>query len=285
MTEKPLVSVVIATYKRSGLVPRAIESVRKQTYRNVEILVVDDGSPDNTRAVVESIPDDRIRYIRHEKNKGLPAARNTGIRAAQGEYIAFLDDDDEWREDKLEKQLQAVENYDAVVCGALISGRMRVLHNRPNVTLDDLRNYIPDPSGLLVKANVIKDLLFDESLKLGEDWDVFIRIAQRHTIGFIEESLVMYNDGGHPRMTNEAKDQTDTELEKNTAVLLKHRKLFGEKWFKYHLARVLTSHIHRRRNKLRCILYALRRCGIGAVAAVMADKISRQVRTLTPHRG
>ena len=284
MTEKPLVSVVIATYKRSGLVPRAIESVRKQTYRNVEILVVDDGSPDNTRAVVESIPDDRIRYIRHEKNKGLPAARNTGIRAAQGEYIAFLDDDDEWREHKLERQLQAIEHYDAVVCGALINGRPRSVHDRPDVTLDDLRNYIPDPSGLLVKASVIRDLLFDESLREGEDWDAFIRIAQRHTIGFIEEPLVLYNDGGHQRMTNEATDQTGPELEKDTAVLDKHRHLFGEKWFRYHLARKLTSHIHSRRNKLHCIGYAVRRCGIVPVAAVMADKIRRQIRALTVDR-
>lgn len=284
MNNRPLVSIVIATYKRSRLVPRAIESVRKQTYGNVEILVVDDGSPDDTRSVVESIQDDRIRYMRHEKNKGLPAARNTGIRAAKGEYIAFLDDDDEWRENKLERQLQAIEHFDAVVCGALISGRPRSVHNRPNVTLDDLRDYIPDPSGLLVKASVIKDLLFDESLKLGEDWDAFIRIAQRHTIGFIEESLVLYNDGGHQRMTNEAKDQTGTELEKNTAVLFKHRKLFGEKWFKYHLARVLTSHIHRRRNKLHCIVHAVRLCGIVPVVAVMADKISRQVRALTVDR-
>lgn len=284
MNDNPLVSIVIATYKRSRLVPRAIESVRNQTYRNLEILVVDDGSPDNTRLVVESIQDNRIRYIRHEKNKGLPAARNTGIRVAQGEYIAFLDDDDEWREHKLERQLQAIKHYDAVVCGALINGRPRSVHNHQNVTLDDLRDYIPDPSGLLVKASVIKDLLFDESLREGEDWDAFIRIAQRHTIGFIEESLVLYNDGGHQRMTNEAKDQTAPELEKNTAVLHKHRKLFGEKWFRYHLARKLTSHINRRRNKLNCIVYAVRRCGVVPVVAVMADKIRRQVRAMTVDR-
>jgi GalNAc5-diNAcBac-PP-undecaprenol beta-1,3-glucosyltransferase len=284
MNDKPLISIVIATYKRSGLVPRAIESVRKQTYHNVEILVVDDGSPDNTQLVVESIPDNRIRYIHHEKNKGLPAARNTGIRAAQGEYIAFLDDDDEWREHKLERQLQAIEHFDAVVCSAFINGRPRSVHNRPNVTLDDLKDYIPDPSGLLVKASVIKELLFDESLREGEDWDAFIRIALRFTIGFVEESLVLYNDGGHQRMTNEAKDQTAPELENNTAVLHKHRNLFGEKWFKYHLARKLTSHIQGRRNKLLCIGYAVRRCGIVPVVAVMADKIRRQVRALTVDR-
>src|SRR6266566_844385 len=103
-----LITVIIPTYRRAALVPNAIHSAQRQTYRNIEILVVDDGSPDDTTDVVQNIHDVRLRYIRHDVNRGLPAARNTGIRGAAGDYIAFLDDDDEWREDKLERQLKVI---------------------------------------------------------------------------------------------------------------------------------------------------------------------------------
>ncbi len=285
MTNQPLVSVIIPTYNRADLIQRAINSVRNQTYRNLEILVVDDGSLDNTRSVVESIPDSRIRYMRHEKNRGLPAAaRNTGIRAARGDFIAFLDDDDEWREDKLARQILVIKNYDAVVCGVLINGRQVAEHRHLEVSLDDLRDYIPDPSGLLAKASILKELLFDENLREGEDWDVSIRIAQRFSMGYVQEPLLIYNDGMHQRITNEAKELTDPELEKRAAVLHKHRKLFGERWFNYHLARMLISHIGGRRSKLHSLGYAVSRCGILPVVAVIADKIRRQVRALTVDR-
>src|SRR5690606_27477811 len=95
--EEPLVSVIIPTYQRPKLLLRALHSVQRQTYQQLEILVVDDGSQDDTASVVRRLPDRRIRYLRHERNTGLPAAaRNTGIRAADGACIAFLDDDDEW---------------------------------------------------------------------------------------------------------------------------------------------------------------------------------------------
>jgi glycosyltransferase involved in cell wall biosynthesis len=284
MGEVPLVSAIIATYKRAGLVPKAIESVRRQTYRNLEIIVVDDESPDNTESVVRAIPDERIRYFRHEKNKGLPAGRNTGIRAAKGEYIAFLDDDDEWRTDKIERQLRLIEKYDAVLCGVLVDNWRLSIHPHPTISLDDLRRGSFEPSGMLVKAAVIKELLFDENLRQGEDWDAFIRIAERYTVGYDPEPLLLYSDGGHARMTNEAREMTPSELEKRTAILHKHRQFFGEKWFNYHLAGNFISHIGSRRNKLGSITYAVKRCGLGPVIAVIADKVRRYVRARTVDR-
>ena len=284
MNERPLVSAIIATYKRADLVPRAIESVRKQTYPNLEIIVVDDGSPDNTESVVRAIPDERIRYIRHEKNKGLPAGRNTGIRAAKGEFIAFLDDDDEWRADKIERQLRTVRDYDAVLCGVLVDGWRLSIHPRPTISLEDLRRGSFEPSGMLIKADVIKELLFDENLRQGEDWDAFIRIAQRYTIGYDPEPLLLYSDGVHARMTNEAKEMTPSELEKRTAILHKHREYFRENWFKYHVADTFISHISSRQDKLRSIGYAVKRCGILPVMAVMVDKVRRYVRARTVDR-
>lgn len=277
---EPLVSVIIPTYKRAALVPRAIESVRRQTYRNIEILVVDDGSPDNTTSVVQAIPDSRIRYLRHETNKGLPAARNTGIRAAIGEFIAFLDDDDEWREEKLEKQLKAIKNYDAVLCIGLANGYPLRIHKRPEITLNDLKKGSFDPSSLLAKASILRDVMFDESLRHGEDWDAFIRIRQRYSIGWVAEPLLIYNEGGHVRMTNEKMHLSGPELEVRATMLHKHRGFLGEKWFKYHLADTLLAYIGSRSGRFCSIAYAVRRCGIMPVAANFRDRIHRRLQRL-----
>jgi len=278
MTPEPLVTVIIPTYKRAVLVQRAIESVLRQTYRNIEILVVDDESPDDTASVVKAIPDSRIKYIRHEKNKGLPAVRNTGIRAARGELIAFLDDDDEWRDDKLEKQLPALNNYDVVVCTAIANGFPLRIHRRPDITLDDLRKGGFAASSLVGKAHVFKDVIFDENLRQGEDWDEFIRIAQNYSIGWVAEPLLIYNEGGHARMTNEAKHLSGPELEQRTAMLRKHREFLGEKWYMYHLADTFLAYIGSRPNKLFWIWYAVKRCGILPVTGALFDKVRRRLR-------
>ena len=277
MATKPLISVIIPTYKRATLIARAIETVLRQTYGNVEILVVDDASPDDTVSVVQAIPDPRIRYIRHEKNKGSSATRNTGIRAAKGELIAFIDDDDEWCEDKLEIQVKKIAMCDVVLCMGIAGGRPLRVHRRPNITLDDLRKGSFNPSSLLAKASVLRDVMFDENLRQGEDWDVFIRIGQHYRIGWIPEPLLLYNRGSHDRITNEKKYLSGPELEKRTAMLYKHREFFGEKWFEYHIAGTLLTYIGSRANKLQNITYAVRRCGVVPVAIVLIDRIRKRL--------
>lgn len=107
---KPTVSIIIPTYNRRQSIGRFIKSVLNQTYRDFELIIVDDGSTDNTRELVAGFNNERIRYVRHEENKGEAAARNTGIKAARGEYIASHDSDDEWLHEKLAKQIRAFEN-------------------------------------------------------------------------------------------------------------------------------------------------------------------------------
>lgn len=277
MSTEPLITVIIPTYKRDKLVPRAIESVRRQTYQNIEILVVDDGSPDNTATVVQAIPDQRIRYIRHETNKGLPAGRNTGIRAARGEYIAFIDDDDEWRADKLEKQLRAITRFDAVLCMGVSNGYPMRVHRQLSISLEDLRKGSFNPSSLLAKTSVLRDVLFDETLRQGEDWDAFIRIGQRYSIGWVPEPLLIYNEGGQDRMTFENKFLSGTEIEKRTTVLHKHHRFFGERWFRYHLADNYLAYIGSRSNKVQSLTYAVKRCGTRAVISVLYDKMRRLI--------
>ena len=119
------VSVIIPTHNRARFLREAISSVLNQTFQDFEILVVDDASDDNTREVVAGFEDIRIKYFRHDTNRGGSAARNTGIRNSMCSYIAFLDDDDEWFPEKLGKQMELLLASDPKV-GAVYTGYLDV---------------------------------------------------------------------------------------------------------------------------------------------------------------
>ena len=121
----PKVSVIIPTYNRAELLKVAIASVLSQTYKDFEIIVIDDASHDNTQELLTSLKDKRIRYIRHETNKRISAARNTGIVNSHGNYIAFLDDDDEWLPEKLQLQVDFLENSPPII-GVVYTGFYKI---------------------------------------------------------------------------------------------------------------------------------------------------------------
>ncbi|MGA7301658.1 MAG: glycosyltransferase family A protein, partial [Candidatus Sulfotelmatobacter sp.] len=120
--KNPKVSVVIPTYNRAGTVPRAIESVLAQTFTDLEVIVVDDGSSDDTGKVLGEMFGERIRYFA-QVNQGASIARNRGIEEARGEWIAFLDSDDLWEKEKLEWQLKALEQFAPQCCGCYTDTR------------------------------------------------------------------------------------------------------------------------------------------------------------------
>ena len=115
-----MVSVIIPTYNREKTILRAINSVLDQTYKEIELIIVDDGSIDNTRKIVESLNCQKIKYI-YQKNGGAAKARNTGIIAASGEYISFQDSDDYWYPEKLEKQLAELEDKNADIVQVVLN--------------------------------------------------------------------------------------------------------------------------------------------------------------------
>jgi len=271
-----LVSVVICTYRRAALVGRAIESVRHQSHRNIEIIIVDDASPDETTDIVRKISDNRIRYIRHKNNKGLPAARNTGIDLAHGEYVAFLDDDDEWRSDKIHTQLLAIKDHGAILSAALINGTRLKRHYSSVVLLSDLRkrNHF-DPSSLMVRTEIIKKVRFDENIRQGEDWDAFIRIAQLCSIGYVTEPLLIYYEESQDSMTSAAKNMTNHELEIRMAMLHKHREFFGDFYYRCHIAGTYLSFLRYRQKKSRQLIYTIQRCGLLPVVVVFTRKLRR----------
>ena len=203
--EKPTVSVIIPTYNRAKLLPRAIKSVLNQTFKDFEVIIVDDGSTDNTEEVINEFQkhDKRIKYIRHEKNKGAAAARNTGIKIAQGEYIAFQDSDDEWLPEKLEKQMKIFESAPAEI-GVVYTGLWRMGNSRKvyipsikrvqkegNIHIELLnRNFIALPTVIIRKECFKKAGMFDECFPRFQDWELFIRISRVYKFKYIDEPLV-----------------------------------------------------------------------------------------------
>ena len=207
----PKVSIIIPTYNRANLLSRAIKSILNQTFKDFELIIVDDGSTDNTRQVVEKFQkeDSRIKYIWQE-NSGAPARpKNTGIKNSTGEYIAFLDDDDEWLPEKLEKQLKLFENSEKnnlgfVGCNFYINEdnktKLYKIPKMKNVFKNLLEGVVINgSSGIMIKKLVIGNVgLFDENFKSSEDWDLWIRISQKYDFDFIKEFLFKrYFHGGN----------------------------------------------------------------------------------------
>lgn len=213
--EAPRVSVVLPTYGRPDLLDRAISTVVDQTFSDWELIVVDDngaGTPvqEQTATVVAGMgTDPRVKYVVHEQNRGGGAARNTGIARAQGAFVAFLDDDDAWEPQKLERQLARFAEGPSEV--ALVYCRMRTVDERAGIVgtwqTDGAshsvrrlleRNTVGSTSAVMVRRQALADVGgFDESLPSKQDIDLYVRLAQLHEFAFVDEVLLTrYLHGG-----------------------------------------------------------------------------------------
>ena len=201
MSETPHVSVVIPTYNRAEYISAAIQSVLDQTYTDYEIIVIDDGSTDDTQNVVVRFSD-QVRYIRQE-NAGSSAARNRGIQAARGELIAFLDSDDVFLPTKLQKQVAFMQAYPEV--GLLhtqyvdVDAEGNILFTYPvdHVQGDIYRQLLPAcpilTSTVMMPKKVFETVgEFDVALPMAQDIDMWIRVAKTYPVGAIPETLTHY---------------------------------------------------------------------------------------------
>ena len=195
-----MVSVIIPTYNRAHVLPRAIESVLKQTYTELELIVVDDASTDDTAAVMTAITDPRVRYVRKEHG-GAAAARNRGIAEAKGEFIAFQDSDDVWHSDKLEKQLAYLraERADAVFCAfhrceeggdVWQTFPHEEIHGGVIRYEELLFENLVSTQTLLARREVLQQERFNERYPALEDWELALRIAKAFKLAYLKEPLV-----------------------------------------------------------------------------------------------
>jgi glycosyltransferase involved in cell wall biosynthesis len=214
------VSVIVRTYNRAYVLSEAIESALNQTYTNTEIIVVDDASTDNTADVVTSFRDSRIRLIRHDRNRGVAVACNTGISAATGELIAWLDSDDIWLPDKLERQVKFMSLHpevDAVFSDVEIrEGESKIpslvgllkafpallelkshteeyVFSQREMYLCLLEEVPIKPTVLLVRREVFSKVgTFDETSQSGEDWEFLLRLSHSSCFGYINVPLAIH---------------------------------------------------------------------------------------------
>jgi glycosyltransferase involved in cell wall biosynthesis len=215
------VSIIIRTFNRAHSIAEAIQSALQQTYQDFELIVVDDASTDATSEVIRSFHDDRIRVFRHDSNRGVGAACNTGIRAAIGGLIAWLDSDDIWHPDKLALQVDFLHRNPDVV--AVFSDVC--IHDK-DVDVPSLVHYMPafqkilnprtpvdelvvtqremylcllqevpiKPTALVIRRNIFEQVgLFDESARSGEDWEFLLRVARFASFGYINRPLAEMN--------------------------------------------------------------------------------------------
>jgi glycosyltransferase involved in cell wall biosynthesis len=223
------VSVAIPTWNRAHLVGRAIRSALAQTFQDFELWVVDDGSTDGTSQVVAEVADPRVAYVRHEENGGISRARNTAIRMARGEWMAFLDDDNEWAADYLERQLAvaaARPGAGLVYCRArrhdarasrhgLVSSIMR----EGRVFRHVLKGWGPLMSCTLLRRSLLVEVGgLDESLRATEDCDLWMRLAQR--IDF----------AGNPDVLVVRHEHLGIQLSRNCQVLASDAAVLDRKW-------------------------------------------------------
>ena len=207
----PKVSVVVTTYNRAALLPRAVRSVLAQTYEDYELIIVDDCSTDDTPEVVQRFADSRIHAVRQAENRGQSAAVNTGIRLARGEYIAFLDDDDEWVDTKLLHQVRTLDASDPRVglvytwfdyvdtSGTRHAGGRSVLSG--DVSQNMLRWELPAPtSAYLVREKAARQIGgFDEELTIATDRDFLARLSMRWHVAVVGDVLMLMHEGTHVR--------------------------------------------------------------------------------------
>lgn len=212
------VGVTIPTYNRASLLPRAIESVLRQTYEDWNLVVVDDGSSDGTAKLMDSYSDSRIKTLRIP-HRGVSAARNAGVTHSKGEILTFLDSDDEWLPEKLERQLDYWQEnphvslvYSSEIwirAGRRVNPPKQYRGQSGRILIPSIRACVISPSTAMMRRHTFDELGgFNESYPVCEDYDLWLRLCCRHEVGWISEPLVIRH-GGRPDQLSESTPAMD----------------------------------------------------------------------------
>lgn len=245
----PKVSVIIPTYNRVKHLLPAIKSVLRQTYQNFELIISDDGSTDDTRQVVISLNNSKIRYITNKGSKGPGGNRNNGISHAHGEYVAFLDDDDEWLPDKLQHQVDILRKSSGTVCGVFtnvnyMDKKSGQLIKRNPIFVNPKQNLlrqlvIKSPiytSTIMVKKTCLEKVgRFDESIHYMEDLDLWIKLAKKWKFEYLPSPLINY----YVHSTDQLSKNLEGQIAGKEKLFKRYPKLFRhdrKRWSRYLLS-------------------------------------------------
>ena len=272
--KSPLVSVIIPAYNAEKYIERTIHSVLLQNYENIEIIVIDDGSTDNTATVVKKLAneDKRLHYV-HQQNGGVSSARNHGYKLSKGEYLAFLDADDIWLPNNVSKKLAHLQDNpdvglvhsDAMVIDENDNSLNETKKGKSGWILDDLLLWngtcIPAPSSILVKREVVDSVGgFDTSLSTAADQEFFFRVAAKYKIGRVEEVTWQYRMHSQNMHSNIALMERDTLLsyQRATENNLFKSAAFRRKCYSNMFIILSGSWYHDGKNKIKAVKYALK---------------------------
>lgn len=200
----PAISIILPTYKRAHVLGRAIRSILNQTFQDFELIIIDDNSKDGTEEIVRGFNSEKIKYVCQAVKTSPAAARNNGVRLAQGRYVAFLDSDDEWMPDKLTRQFTELEKTPSEV---------GVIYSRCCLITNNIKTYVPPTwvnpkegkifcsllkmsfvylqSALVKRECFTRVGLFDENFRVAEDYDLFLRLSKIYHFRYIDEPLVI----------------------------------------------------------------------------------------------
>ncbi|ELZ56307.1 MULTISPECIES: glycosyltransferase family 2 protein [unclassified Haloferax] len=241
----PTVSVIIPTYNRPEKLLRAVNSVLEQTYQDIEIIVINDFPEQD---VSEVLPDyESVRCIQHKQNRGAPVARNNGIQSSNGEFIALLDDDDAWKPQKLEKQIEYIKSASSSV-GLVYAGREIIysdgkkdveISNNDGWVHQELlkKNFIPSETPI-IRAECFDCVgLFDPDLPSCQDYDLWLRIAKEYKVGVLEQPLAIAFRDHEDRISNNMNKKYtghrmlikkhNDDFKMNPSALSKHHRQIG----------------------------------------------------------
>lgn len=252
-----MISIILPTYNRGHIILKSIESLLLQTFKDFEIIIVDDCSTDNTKEEIKKIIDSRVRYIKLKKNYGANKARNIGINNAKYDIIAFQDSDDYWHKDKLIEQIKYFKknDYDLIGCCYRYIKNKRVKKIYPLNKISENENFnrmllkenFISTQTILGKKSVFLKEKFDENLSRFQDWELLIRISKQYKIGFLNKVLVDVNFQKISISNNNKNGLESLKyiLNKNKKEILKDYKIASSFYLKIYIFSIKSNNIEK----------------------------------------
>ena len=285
MEDSELVSCIITTFNRPNMVDKAIDSVLEQSYKNIEIIVVDDHSSESYAEVITKYNTySNVIFHRNEKNSGLSASRNRGITLAKGAYVAFLDDDDIWLPLKLAKQVQFLQDEPSFVacsCCHVESETNKIIDRGiRKFTIDDILgvNLLGPPSKIMVRKRLLKNVRFNERAKHAEDWDFYLHLLQSGPIYMLQEPLIIYNTSHFGRMTTGFSSLSIKEIQEKANMTYENRDLIGNKNFRLRMGNYYFAGFLKRKNKLSFLFSTMKEVGFFMSLTILINITRRAIK-------